>query len=84
MEIKTKYNPRDTVWCVFHSTDVEGMQSYQCDEYRIDQVNVIVEYDWTAIMYKFENPAVSSPEEFVFITQQEAQAECDKRNKGEG
>lgn len=80
MEIKTKFNVRDKIcvidyfekWSIkWVNVTITGIQILIKEKYRY------VKYEIDSLIYGGYN------EEYCFATKEQAQAECDKRNKGE-
>ena len=76
MEIKTKFNVGDKVWYI------------QCRKVKCAIITYIItetlaERSATIIGYELNTEIGNYGEEDLFATQAKAQAECDKRNKGE-
>lgn len=94
MEIKTKFYVGNEIWCIRTATDVvgscihcgapiEGEISAVHDNGFVDTVSYIqgqISYTARVGFFSFQ-----CKEENAFVTKEEAQAECDRRNKkGEG
>ena len=82
MEIKTKFAINDTVY-TFNYRD---SKNWEIIEEKIEKISVMIyENNFYQISYylKGQNGLVCYPENGLFETRAEAQAECDKRNKGE-
>lgn len=97
MEIKTKFNVGDKVYrltgVLFHRIEPKhkiGYKELKIKEIKIEIIFIpAIQKDVATIKYKYDSFIVDSPcyawieEKDCFSTQAEAQAECDKRNKGE-
>ena len=84
MEIRTKFKPKDKIWLIDY--DSENGSWFVRGSYKIWKIFVQVFNDTQDIQYgllRDDNYYWYMQEKNCFATKEEAQAECDKRNKGE-
>ena len=81
MEIRTKFKPKDKIWVVIWSVGyhIEERTVYEIIIMGKDNIYYTDEKFFSANGYELERYDENS----CFATKEKAQAECDKRNKGE-
>lgn len=78
-EIKTKFNVGDKVWVLYKDKDNWEIIGLEIEYIHIEKTIFYGFYDIDDI---YSNIPCQWEEQDCFATQAEAQAECDKRNKG--
>lgn len=87
MEIKTKYNIGDEVFGIGGGLSVPYTVDELSSKIRRFTVSVYYPRNMTEVFTYYHTDLTDSggiSENNIFYTREEAQAECDKRNKGEG
>ena len=79
MIIETKFDSTDKVWVI----DVITVPTWECNESSVSIVDaeIYADEDGSSVFYHRNGSCELIDEEECFATQQEAQDECDKRNK---
>ena len=84
MEIKTRFGYKDKIWVVYYYEELSKEPLMEKPKYEIMEFEIRhIIIDCNRYISYVDNNGFQVLEQDCFATQVEAQAECDKRNKGE-